>query len=81
MICFILLWIVTSAIAILVCYYDAKKYNYTVGHFLEECLLATFLFPITYLFLADRLMKFLNINFPKIEINTDFIIEFLNKRL
>lgn len=77
----ILLWIVITIIAIRVCYNDAKKYHYPMKFFLRECLLATFLFPITVIFLADRLVDLFKIKFPKAKINTDFIINFLNKKL
>lgn len=77
----IFLWIVITIIAIRVCYNDAKKYHYPMKFFLGECLLATFLFPITVIFLADRLIGILKIKFPKARINTDFITEFLNKKL
>jgi hypothetical protein len=81
MIYIMLLWVVISTVAISVCYSDAKKYHYTMKFFLEECLYAVFLFPITSLFLLDRLMEFFKIKFPEFKINTDFITKFLNKRL
>lgn len=77
----IFLWILISVIAIRVCYYDAKKYHHTMKFFLGESLMAVFLFPITIVFLADRLMDVFKINFPEIKINTDFITKFLNKQL
>lgn len=77
----ILLWIVITIIAIKVCYNDAKKYHYTMKFFLGECLLATFLFPITIIFLVNRLIEYFEIKFPKFKIDTDFIIKFLNKKL
>jgi hypothetical protein len=77
----IFIYLVITIIAISVCYFDAKKYHYTMKFFLEECLLATFLFPISILFLVSRLMEFFKINLPEIKINTDFITKFLNKKL
>lgn len=80
MIYIILLWIVISTITISACYWDAKKYHYTVKSFLTDCLLAIILPPISALFLADRLIKFIKIKF-KFKINTDIVTEFLNKKL
>jgi len=77
----IFIYLVITIIAILVCYFDAKKYHHTMKFFLEECLLATFLSPITLIFLVSRLMEFFKINLPEFKINTDFITKFLNKRL
>jgi hypothetical protein len=77
----IFIYLVITIIAISVCYFDAKKYHHTMKFFLEECLLATFLFPITLIFLVSRLMEFFKINLPEFKINTDFITKFLNKRL
>jgi hypothetical protein len=77
----IFIYLVITIIAISICYFDAKKYNYTMKFFLEECLYAVFLFPITSIFLLYRLMEFFKIKFPEFKINTDFITKFLNKRL
>jgi hypothetical protein len=77
----IFIYLVITIIAISVCYFDAKKYHHTMKFFLEECLLATFLSPITVIFLVSRLMEFFKINLPEFKINTDFITKFLNKRL
>lgn len=77
----ILLYLAITVVAITVCYFDAKRYHHTMKFFLEECLLATFLFPITIMFLLDRLIGILRIKFPKIKIDTSFINEFLNKKL
>jgi RsiW-degrading membrane proteinase PrsW (M82 family) len=77
----ILIYLVITIIAISVCYFDAKKYHHTMKFFLEECLLVTFLFPITLIFLVSRLMEFFKINLPEFKINTDFITKFLNKKL
>lgn len=77
----ILLYLVITSISILVCYYDAKRYHYTVKFFLEECIFSIFLFPITILFLISRFLEFLKINIPEVKINTEFITKFLNKKL
>jgi len=77
----IFIYLVITVIAISICYFDAKKYHYTIKFFLEECLYAIFLFPITPIFLLSRLMEFFKINLPEFKINTDFITKFLNKRL
>lgn len=76
----IFLWVVISTITISVCYLDAKEYHYNVKTFLIDCLLAIILPPISALFLADRLIKFIKIKF-KFKINTDIVTEFLNKKL
>lgn len=81
MIYILLLWMVVSVIAILFCYSEAKKYHYTVKLFLEECLMCTIFFPITILFLASKLIEFFKTKLPIIKISTDFITEFLNKKL
>ena len=81
MIYIIFLWVVVSVIAISVIYSDAKKYHYTIKFFLKESLICMIFFPVTILFLVDRLIKFFKIKFPKAKINTDFIINFLNKKL
>ena len=81
MIYIIFLWIVISTITISVCYWDAKKYHYTVKSFLTDCLLAIILPPISAMFLIDILIKFIKIKFPKFKINTSFITQFLNKTL
>lgn len=81
MIWIILLYLVITIIAILVCYSEAKEYHYTVKYFLSECLLAIFLFPLTICFLASKLIEFFEIKFPEVKINTDFITKFLNKKL
>lgn len=81
MIYIIFLWIVVSVIAIIFCYSEAKKHHYTVKLFLEECLMCVIFFPITILFLASKLIEFFEIKFQKFKINTDFITEFLNKKL
>lgn len=77
----VLLYLAITVVAITVCYFDAKRYHHTMKFFLEECLLATFLFPISILFLISRLMEVFKINLPEIKINTDFITKFLNKKL
>jgi len=77
----ILLYLAITIIAITVCYFDAKEYHFTVKNFLIECLLAIILPPITAVFLASRLIEFFKIKLPKFKINTDFINEFLNKKL
>lgn len=77
----ILLYLAITVVAITVFYFDAKRYHHTMKFFLEECLLSTFLFPISILFLVSRLMEFFKINLPEIKINTDFITKFLNKKL
>ena len=77
----ILLYLAITIIAITVCYFDAKRYHYTVKFFLGECILSIFLFPITILFLISRFLEFLKINIPEVKINTDFITKFLNKTL
>lgn len=77
----ILLYLAITIIAITVCYFDAKRHHYTMKFFLEECLLFIFFFPITVIFLADRLVDLFKIKLPKAKIKTDFITEFLNKKL
>lgn len=77
----IFLWVVISTITISVCYRDAKEYHYTVKSFLEDCLLAIILPPISALFLVDRLIGIFKIKFPKFKITTGFITKFLNKTL
>lgn len=77
----ILLYLAITVVAITVCYFDAKRYHHTMQFFLEESLMAAFLFPITILFLISRLVAYFEINIPKIKVNTDFITKFLNKKL
>lgn len=81
MIYILLLWIVVSVIAISVIYSDAKEYHYTMKLFLGECFFVIILPPLTAIFLVDRLIGIFKIKFPKFKINTDFIINFLNKKL
>lgn len=81
MIYIIFLWLVTSVIAISIIYSDAKKHHYTIKFFLNESLMCMIFFPITIIFLADRLIDFIKIKFPRFKINTSFITEFLNKTL
>ena len=77
----ILLYLAITVVAITVCYNDAKKYHHTMKFFIGESLLAAFLFPITIVFLLDRLMDIFKIKFSEMKINTDFITKFLNKKL
>jgi len=77
----ILLYLAITIITITVCYFDAKEYHFTVKEFLIDCLLAIILPPFAVMFLASRLIEFFKIKLPKFKINTDFINEFLNKKL
>lgn len=81
MIWIILLYLVITIIAILVCYSEAKEYHYTVKYFLIDCLIAILLPPVAAAFLLSRLIEFIKIKFPRFKINTSFITEFLNKTL
>lgn len=80
MIYIILIWLVPAILSITICYFDSKKYHHTMKHFLEECLIALFLFPISILFLISKFGEYLEIKFT-FQFNTDFITKFLNKRL
>jgi hypothetical protein len=81
MIYIIFLWLLPSTLATIICYYDAKKYHYTVSCFLGECVLSFFIPVASIMYLAFRLKQYLNFEFPNIKVNTDFITKFLNKRL
>jgi hypothetical protein len=75
----ILLYLVITIITISGCYFNAKKYHHTVKEFLIDCLLAIILPPFAVMFLVSELIESIKIKYPKI--NTDFITNFLNKKL
>jgi hypothetical protein len=81
MIWIVFLYIMPMVLSIIVCYFDAKRNHYKVKHFLRDCLICILVPLFTIAFLANRLMDHLyaKITIPKI--NTDCIINFLNKRL
>lgn len=81
MICILFLYVVVTTSCIIICYNDAKEYHYTIKKFLQECLIAILVFPFSLAFILTRLAEYLKIKFPQIKINTDFIYEFLNKKL
>ncbi len=76
----ILLYLAITIIAITVCYYDAKKYHYTIKLFLSECLLSLIL-PLSIMFLLSKLYDYFEIKLHTVNVDTDFITKFLNKKL
>jgi hypothetical protein len=76
----ILLYLVITIITILVCYFDAKKYHYTIKLFLSECLLSL-IFPLSIMFLLSKLYDYFEIKLHTVNLDTDFITKFLNKKL
>jgi hypothetical protein len=76
----ILLYLAITIVTITVCYYDAKKYHYTIKLFLRECLLSLIL-PLSIMFLLSKLYDYFEIKLHTVNVDTNFITKFLNKKL